>query len=70
MAGGVSANSYLRQQMLKANKKLNADIYFPPLSLCMDNAAMIGAAAVRKYHAQEFANLDLNAFSTKGIKEV
>ncbi|HOE91175.1 MAG TPA: tRNA (adenosine(37)-N6)-threonylcarbamoyltransferase complex transferase subunit TsaD [Candidatus Cloacimonadota bacterium] len=70
VAGGVSANSYLREQMQAANKKLKADIYFPPIKLCMDNAAMIGAAAIRKYLNKEFAKLDLNAFSTKGIKEV
>ncbi len=70
VAGGVSANSFLREQMLKANHKLNAEIFFPPLKLCMDNAAMIGAAAIPKFHNKEFASLDLNAFSTKGIKKV
>lgn len=70
VAGGVSANSFLRSQMQKANHKLKAELYFPPIKLCMDNAAMIGAAAVSKFLKKEFASLDLNAFSTKGIKKV
>lgn len=70
VAGGVSANSYLRSQMLNANKRLQADIYFPPLKLCMDNGAMIGSAAIQKFLKKEFSDLNLNAFSTKGIKKV
>lgn len=70
VAGGVSANSFLRDQMLKANHRLKAEIYFPPLKLCMDNAAMIGAAAIPKYLKKDFSSLDLNAFSTKGIKKI
>ena len=52
------------------NEKLKAEVYFPPLKLCMDNAAMIGAAAIRKYLRKEFADYNLNAFSTKGIKKI
>jgi len=70
VAGGVSANSHLRKRMLEENEKLKAEVYFPPLKLCMDNAAMIGAAAIRKYLRKEFADYNLNAFSTKGIKKI
>jgi N6-L-threonylcarbamoyladenine synthase len=42
LAGGVSANSLLRQEM---RARLNIPVRFPPLALCTDNAAMIGAAA-------------------------
>ncbi len=68
VAGGVSANSALRNSMQEKAKKMKMDVYFPKLSYCMDNAAMIGAAAIEKYNNQEFASLSLNAFSTKGIK--
>lgn len=68
VAGGVSANSLLRKQMQQQTQKIGAQVYFPALQYCMDNAAMIGAAALEKYHSKEFADLTLNAFSTKGIR--
>jgi len=68
VAGGVSANSFLRKEMRKEAKKLGAEVYFPSMEYCMDNAAMIGAAAVEKYRKKEFANLSLNAFSKKGLR--
>lgn len=45
IAGGVAANSYLRQEFEKICKKENIDLYIPPVWLCTDNAAMIGVAA-------------------------
>ncbi|MDY6916243.1 MAG: tRNA (adenosine(37)-N6)-threonylcarbamoyltransferase complex transferase subunit TsaD [Candidatus Cloacimonadota bacterium] len=68
VAGGVSANSLLRKQMQQKAKKIGATAYFPALQYCMDNAAMIGAAALEKYQNKDFADLTLNAFSTKGIR--
>lgn len=68
VAGGVSANSLLRQEITEQTKKMGIEVYFPPLEYCMDNAAMIGAAAVEKYERREFADLSLNAFSTKGVR--
>ena len=68
VAGGVSANSCLRNEMTKSCEKHNIDVFFPKMQFCMDNAAMIGAAAIQKFHNKEFACLDLNAFSTKGIR--
>ena len=68
VAGGVSANSLLRQEIKEQTRKLGIEVYFPPLEYCMDNAAMIGAAAVEKYERREFADLSLNAFSTKGVR--
>ena len=49
-------------------KKNRATLYVPQLQYCMDNAAMIGAAAVKKYKAKEFSELNVNAFSTKGVR--
>lgn len=45
IAGGVAANSYLRDTMVKEGKARNIEVILPPKSLCTDNAAMIGAAA-------------------------
>ena len=69
-AGGVAANSYLRQELTSRAGKHNIEVYFPSIGYCMDNAAMIGAAAIDKYQRQDFARLDLNAFSTKGLRFV
>ena len=44
LAGGVSANEYLREQMDIEAKKLGAKVYYPPINLCTDNAAMIASA--------------------------
>ena len=68
VAGGVSANSLLRKDMQVEVEKIGALVYFPALQYCMDNAAMIGAAAVEKLNRKEFADLSLNAFSTKGVR--
>ncbi len=68
VAGGVSANSMLRKMMKEETAKINIKVYFPALEYCMDNAAMIGAAAVEKFKRKEFADLSLNAFSTKGVR--
>ncbi|MDP8231734.1 MAG: tRNA (adenosine(37)-N6)-threonylcarbamoyltransferase complex transferase subunit TsaD [Candidatus Zophobacter franzmannii] len=70
IAGGVSANSELRAQMTTEASKIRAEVHYPPLNLCMDNAAMIGAAAVVKYNRKDFADLDANAFSTKGLRNI
>lgn len=67
VAGGVAANSRIRQDMLDMSKKLGAHLYLPPLSLCGDNAAMIGAQAYFEYLAQNTAGMDLNAYATKSI---
>ncbi len=68
IAGGVSANKGLREKMQEEAHKIKAKVYVPKLSFCMDNAAMIGAAAVKKYSNKEFSDLNVNAFSTKGVR--
>ena len=68
IAGGVSANSILRKYFEEQADKIGIDVVFPALEYCMDNAAMIGAAAIDKYKRKEFAHLSLNAFSKKGLR--
>lgn len=67
VAGGVAANSRIRRDMLQMAEKLGASVYLPPLSLCGDNAAMIGAQAYYEYLAQNLAGMELNAYATKSI---
>ena len=59
LAGGVSANSYLREQMSIEMKKLGVELNIPPMWCCTDNAAMIAKVASRLYDLNVFAPLDL-----------
>ena len=67
VAGGVAANSRIRQDILDAVRKLGAEVYMPPLKLCGDNGAMIGAQAYYEYLAGNTADMSLNAYATKSI---
>lgn len=63
VGGGVSANQGLRKRLAEEIEKrhLDMELVFPPLRLCGDNAAMIGAMAQIQYDKGDFADLDLNA---------
>ena len=63
LAGGVAANSGLRSYLKKrlAEAMPGLDLLIPPISLCGDNAAMIGAAGTITYRKGDFGQLDLNA---------
>ncbi len=67
VAGGVAANSRIRADMLAAAKCQGAELYLPPLKLCGDNAAMIGAQAYYEFKAGNVADMSLNAYATKSI---
>ena len=67
VAGGVAANSRIRADITEAAQKLGAQVYMPPLSLCGDNAAMIGSQAYYEMLAGNLADMDLNAYATKSI---
>ena len=67
VAGGVAANSRIRRDILAAAEALGAQVFMPPLSLCGDNGAMIGAQAYYEYLAGNVADMRLNAYATKSI---
>jgi N6-L-threonylcarbamoyladenine synthase len=61
LAGGVAANSRLRNQLGTALAADGRTLLFPPPVLCTDNAAMVAAAGYDLFTRQKFAGLDLNA---------
>lgn len=68
IAGGVSANSMLREKLhMRINNTQR--LYMPPLSLCGDNAAMVGAQGYYEYLAGNLADVSLNAKATWSIED-
>lgn len=61
LAGGVSANSYIREQFSKLGKEKGVNVYYPDIKLCTDNAAMIASAGYYNYINGNTSNLYLNA---------
>ncbi len=69
LAGGVSANSRLRKRMTEVCAEKGWELYMPQLSLCGDNAAMVGAQGYYEFKKGNIAGLELNAFATMPINE-
>jgi N6-L-threonylcarbamoyladenine synthase len=69
VAGGVAANSCLRETLISAGRKDNIDVLFPEFVLCTDNAAMIGSAAYFEYMKGNVAPLTLNAIPNLKLGE-
>ena len=67
LAGGVAANSYLREELTKECQKLGYNFSYPRMKYCTDNAAMIGAAAYFAYQKGIIADLTLNAKATDSL---
>ncbi len=53
IAGGVSANEYLRQNLLLKGKEYNLKVFFPKISLCTDNAAMVASCGYYNFVKNE-----------------
>ncbi|MCL2409206.1 MAG: tRNA (adenosine(37)-N6)-threonylcarbamoyltransferase complex transferase subunit TsaD [Oscillospiraceae bacterium] len=67
IAGGVAANSRIRADFVKAAESQGKTLIIPPLSLCGDNAAMIGCQGYYEYIAGARAGMDLNAYATTDV---
>ncbi len=61
LSGGVAANNRLRSVIAERLEKFDLNLYYPPLELCTDNAAMIGAVAYYQYLDRDFASLSISA---------
>ncbi len=68
-AGGVAANSIIRADLTAACERDGVKLYLPPLKLCGDNGAMIGAQGYYEYMAGVRAELSLNAYATRDIDD-
>ena len=64
VAGGVAANSRIRADFKRAAEANGFSLYIPPLKLCGDNGAMVGAQGYYEYLAGNTAGSDLNAYAT------
>lgn len=69
IAGGVAANSNLREKMTNLASQDGIDVLYPPPVLCTDNAAMIACAGYYLYENGNVAELDLNATPSLSIED-
>ena len=70
LTGGVAANSQLRASLKTAAVEIGAEVYYPPMSLCTDNGAMIAGIAHQKYQQGLRDGLSLNAAANGSIVDV
>lgn len=63
IAGGVSANSCLREGLTRIGQKHGWKVFIPPLRFCTDNAAMVGIAGYYKYLNGQFADISLPPYT-------
>ena len=68
LAGGVSADSLLRERVAEECEKRGWEYYYPPLELCGDNGAMVGSQAYYEYLSGNIAGTNLNARATMSIE--
>ena len=67
VAGGVSANSELRQRLTEVCDTRGIKLYYPPLKYCGDNAAMVGVQGYFEYQSGNIGDVALNATATLPI---
>ncbi len=67
VAGGVSANSGIREMLETECSKRDVELFIPPFCYCGDNAAMVGAQAYHEYQVGNIADLTLNAVASTPI---
>ncbi|MBR1737269.1 MAG: tRNA (adenosine(37)-N6)-threonylcarbamoyltransferase complex transferase subunit TsaD [Firmicutes bacterium] len=69
VAGGVSANKYLREKLREECKRNGFEFNVPDIVLCTDNAAMIGSAAFYEYENGNTADMSVNAYPNLRLGE-
>ena len=69
VAGGVAANSRIRKDFRDAAEREHVDLFTPPLKLCGDNGAMVGAQGYYEYLAGTRAGSDLNAYASMDVSQ-
>lgn len=67
LAGGVAANSALRAEISRQAEESGIEFFMPDISLCGDNAAMIGCQGYYEYLAGNIADMSLNGYATKKL---
>lgn len=67
VSGGVAANSRLREYFYQRTKEEEIELFIPPISLCMDNAAMVACLGYYKYLDGNFSKLDIDVYSKSDI---
>ena len=67
VAGGVAANSRIREDLTAACQESGDRLFLPELKYCGDNAAMIGCQGYYEWKAGRRAGLELNAYATRDI---
>jgi len=70
LTGGVAANRELRARLLEAGQQKGLQVVIPPVALCTDNAAMIGAAGLCHWLRGEVSPLDLGVASRLSLEEI
>lgn len=63
IAGGVSANSLLRERFQALGEKYHCKVFIPKFTYTTDNAAMVAACGMFKYKKRDFSTLDLTAYA-------
>ena len=69
VAGGVAANSRIRRDFREAAEREEIALFVPPLRLCGDNGAMVGAQGYYEYLAGTRAGSDLNAYASMNVSQ-
>ncbi len=70
IAGGVSANQLLRQQLAQLSQKLGIEVFFPRVEFCTDNAAMIAYAGCQRLLAGQSDDLSIKAQARWSLTEL
>ncbi|MCM1150286.1 MAG: tRNA (adenosine(37)-N6)-threonylcarbamoyltransferase complex transferase subunit TsaD, partial [Butyricicoccus sp.] len=68
VAGGVAANSRIRADFERAARGNGLTLYVPPLKLCGDNGAMVGAQGYYEFLAGNTAGSGLNAYASMDLE--